>query len=318
METEIRQLVCRSILLECFRLVREDLRSRVQALSGEVSHRREVIQDHYSRFGAISNALVNLRNGKLEFDKGQETDDAIRNLVDCVNEIGRTIRNGLVEPLRGMMASAPENNQDGCPTELALQNLIRSKPWVPAIEMAEGAFATIAPARRVAADNLRLLGMPPVHLGNPAKVFIASTTEGLGLANLIDSEISRLLGDQVSSTVWNVSPEFRPGASNLASLEAVVRNYRVGVAVISPHDRFDRVRENGDLPIGNVLLEHGMFLGKHGGLRAVLVLPGAGIPGLSDLDGIGSARYDASLPPEEIAKVVAAKIAQVIRQELES
>ncbi|MCP5539261.1 MAG: nucleotide-binding protein [Akkermansiaceae bacterium] len=305
------------MLAECFRLVCEDGRTGVHLLTGETSHRKKAINGHVQKFGTIRDAIIKVKEGKIAFDKGQETEEEISGLLEKVNKIVKLLNKDLIAPLDQLRRIAPDDDNDGCEADLMLETIIDSEPWKKVFELAKQGYQTVAPARTEAIDRLRMMAEPHYRLKTPAKVFVASTSEGLSFAEELAKALERQMPERIQVTVWKKSPEFKQGGSNLRALETVIQNYRFGVAIISPADRFDdEVRADGTFPIGNVLLEHGMFIGKHTRYRAFLVQPREGTPGLSDLSGIVTARYDPKAAMNEIVAEVSKKIEEAIDDEM--
>ncbi len=130
--------------------------------------------------------------------------------------------------------------------------------------------------------NRRLVAKKP-------RVFIGSSREGLPIAN----KLQELLSSDASVVVWNQNTVFGLGQSTLESLERAVLEYEFAVFVFSPDDILHTRGAAVPVARDNVIFELGLFVGKLGRSRAVVVNPGRNAIALpSDLAGITTATYD--------------------------
>jgi predicted nucleotide-binding protein len=121
-----------------------------------------------------------------------------------------------------------------------------------------------------------------------AKLFIISSTEALDVAKAIRA----CLEHDVFSTIWNEGVFFAGGYS-LESLEKAVSESDFAVAIAQPDDIVETRGSRLPTLRDNVLFELGLFMGKLGRHRALLIHPhitGLKLP--SDLQGLTLLRYD--------------------------
>src|SRR5271165_3317857 len=91
-----------------------------------------------------------------------------------------------------------------------------------------------------------------------ARVFIGSSTEGLGLAGSIQEELAKVAGNVAMPIRWDQGV-FQPGDIILERLIEVVNTFDFAIFVIRPDDIAD-VRGNRVLVArDNVLFEAGLF-----------------------------------------------------------
>lgn len=120
------------------------------------------------------------------------------------------------------------------------------------------------------------------------RVFVASSTEGLRIANAVAS----FLHDDTSTTVWKGA--FDLSSHNLEALEKKIGTSDFGVVILSADDEIAKRGQATDAPRDNVLIELGMLIGALSRERSFIVVPST--PDLrlpTDLLGITPARYDA-------------------------
>jgi len=123
------------------------------------------------------------------------------------------------------------------------------------------------------------------------RVFIGSSSEGLRVANAIQS----LLHHELIVEVWNQGTIFGLGNATLEDLEAAVLTYNFGIFVFTPDDQLESRGKARTVARDNVLFEFGLFVGKLTRKRAFIVRsPEVSLP--SDLAGINTASYDPSAP----------------------
>lgn len=120
------------------------------------------------------------------------------------------------------------------------------------------------------------------------KLFIISSTEALDVAKAIRDSLEH----DVFSTIWNEGVFFAGGYS-LESLEKAVSESDFAVAIAQPDDIIETRGSRQPTLRDNVLFELGLFMGKLGRHRALLIHPhitGLKLP--SDLQGLTLLRYD--------------------------
>jgi predicted nucleotide-binding protein len=126
------------------------------------------------------------------------------------------------------------------------------------------------------------------------KLFIISSTEALNVAEAIRSSLEH----DVFSTVWNEGVFFAGGYS-LESLEKAVSESDFAIAIAQPDDIVETRGSRQPTLRDNVLFELGLFMGKLGRHRALLIHPkvdGLKLP--SDLQGLTLLRYELGNPAE--------------------
>ena len=122
-----------------------------------------------------------------------------------------------------------------------------------------------------------------------AKVFVASSVEGLEIARAIQENLEH----DAETTVWNQGI-FAPGAQVLQILRTVLESADFGIFVFSPDDITKFPEEEFRTVRDNVVLELGLFVGRLGLERNFIVTPRTG-PRLrmpTDLLGIVTTQYD--------------------------
>lgn len=162
-------------------------------------------------------------------------------------------------------------------------------------------------ARRLFARNRDI----PVPNANP-RLFIISSKESLEVAQTLQVGL-----EHVSlPTVWTDGVFFAGGFA-LEALEKQVATADYAVAIAQPDDIVQtRGREHKTLR-DNVLFELGLFMGKLGRLRSILIHPrvdGLHLP--SDLHGLNTIAYQIPDKPEDLAARLGpacTKISQIIK-----
>jgi 4-hydroxy-2-oxoheptanedioate aldolase len=142
----------------------------------------------------------------------------------------------------------------------------------------------------------KALQTPPMtESDRKAKSFIGSSTEGLGIARAIQTELEH----DYDVEIWTQSEVFGLGRSTLESLEDAVCNYDFGVFVFTPDDAITMRGKDSSVARDNVIFEAGLFIGKLGRDRAFIVRPrGADMQIPSDLNGITVADYAIARVPD--------------------
>lgn len=126
--------------------------------------------------------------------------------------------------------------------------------------------------------------------GKIPRVFIASTSEALGLANALRGALS---GEVYDVKVWTDSI-FKPGLTNIEALEQELSRADFAVLLLSPDDKVFSRWTWTRAPRDNLILELGMFVGAIGRARSLMVQPrGTKIKIPSDLLGVSPINYRA-------------------------
>lgn len=158
-------------------------------------------------------------------------------------------------------------------------------------------------------DRNRLMTTP----NEKPRMFIMSSVEGLDIAN----EIQTGLQHDVLATVWP-NGVFWAGGYPLESLELAVAESDFGVAVALFEDIVETSRGARNPAIrDNVLFELGMFMGRLGRRRSILVYPrqtGINLP--SDLHGLTPASFATGDPGTLASRLgpVCTQIRKIVRQ----
>lgn len=119
------------------------------------------------------------------------------------------------------------------------------------------------------------------------KLFIISSTEALIVAETLRESLEH----DVFSTIWNEGVFFVGGYS-LESLEKAVSESDFAIAIAQPDDIIETRGSRQPALRDNVLFELGLFMGKLGRHRALLIHPQAtGLKLPSDLQGLTLLRY---------------------------
>lgn len=132
------------------------------------------------------------------------------------------------------------------------------------------------------------------HVERPPKkskprVFVGSSSEGLEIAQVIQSELHR----DYSVEIWNQNTVFGLGTATIEALEAAAETYDFGIFIFTPDDEITMRGSQHKVPRDNVIFELGLFIGKLGRFRAFAVQPhDAGIQLPSDLKGMSIAGYE--------------------------
>jgi hypothetical protein len=132
------------------------------------------------------------------------------------------------------------------------------------------------------------------------RAFIASSAEGIDLANAIQSNLHQV----AHSKVWSQGV-FGLSGPTTASLLREVRDSDFGIFVFTPDDTSEIRGKNLSVPRDNVVFELGLFSGELGTDRCFFLVPmGSHIHLPSDLLGLTSGLYDPGRPADEWQAVV--------------
>jgi predicted nucleotide-binding protein len=118
------------------------------------------------------------------------------------------------------------------------------------------------------------------------RAFIGSSSEGLAIAR----QLQKMLGNDLSTTVWDQGTVFGLMNTTIESLEEAVLGYDYGIFVLTKDVRLESRGGRYDVARDNVIFELGLFMGKLT-RRRVLVVQARGISLPSDLSGLTTARY---------------------------
>lgn len=132
-----------------------------------------------------------------------------------------------------------------------------------------------------------------------SKVFIASSSEGLNIANKVQLLLLRELGEQAEVELWD--RVFDLTATYIESLEKEMALVDFGIFVLTPDDVTISRQSETSAPRDNVIFELGLFMGCLGRARCFIIQDKtAGLKLPSDLLGVHSATF--VHPSDEIWK----------------
>ncbi|GAA5620344.1 hypothetical protein Brsp04_00199 [Brucella sp. NBRC 12952] len=240
---------------------------------------------------ASGGELIEFKAGDALIDEGAEDNDVFFLVSGQVSVVvkGQEVRQLKSGDHVGEMA-AIEPSQRRAASVIAAETVV-------AVKMTGAAFMKLADRfppliwRSVAQELSRRLYDRNRHMVAPnekPRMFIMSSVEGLDVAH----EIQAGLQHDVMATVWP-NGVFWAGGYPLESLETAVAESDFGVAVALFEDIVETGRGDRKPTIrDNVLFELGMFMGRLGRRRSILVYPnlkGLALP--SDLHGLTPASY---------------------------
>ncbi|SSY68807.1 DNA-binding transcriptional dual regulator Crp [Alcaligenes faecalis subsp. faecalis] len=121
-----------------------------------------------------------------------------------------------------------------------------------------------------------------------ARVFIISSVEGLPIAREVERQLEH---DKCFVKVWTEGT-FQASKYTLESLESVVEDSDFAIAIAQPDDQVERRGQSHQTPRDNVIFELGMFVGKLGRHRSLLLEPrGDEVDLPTDLSGLTTISY---------------------------
>jgi hypothetical protein len=123
-----------------------------------------------------------------------------------------------------------------------------------------------------------------------AKIFIASSSEGLKITNAICRGLAHELGDAAEVEPW--TRKFDLSATYIESLESAVEQADFAILVLSPDDVTTSRKQKSLAPRDNVIFELGLFMGQLGRERCYMVRQDyAKLKVPTDLLGVKSAAF---------------------------
>ena len=125
------------------------------------------------------------------------------------------------------------------------------------------------------------------QIGDRPRVFIASSSEGEGIAEAVRERLSA----RFDSFVW--SDVIRPGATIIEGLEEAANTYDFGIFVLRDDDIREHRGATEQVPRDNVVFELGIFVGRYSRYHALILKPRA-VTLPSDLAGVVPVLYDPS------------------------
>ncbi|MFI5396044.1 MAG: TIR domain-containing protein [Candidatus Binatia bacterium] len=145
-----------------------------------------------------------------------------------------------------------------------------------------------SPDARSPAANAKGLAPPLVATRDKPRVFIASSREGLAVAERIQQNLS----DFALCKIWTQGA-FALSATNIESLEALPHDHEFAVIVMTPDDIVLERGEEGRAARDNVIFELGLFIGALTRRRTFMICPrdvSMHLP--TDLAGVTLATYE--------------------------
>lgn len=125
----------------------------------------------------------------------------------------------------------------------------------------------------------------------PCRVFVASSSEGLPLAEEFQVLLKGKLGDLAEILIWN-EETFEPTKTYIESIEQELQKADFAVMVLTKDDERRSRLKNAFVPRDNVVFELGLFIAKLGRERSFYIQPpGVQLP--TDLLGIESITFKA-------------------------
>jgi len=130
-------------------------------------------------------------------------------------------------------------------------------------------------------------------------IFIGSSREGIHVAKMVKIELS----DIADCTIWE-DAEFEFGKSAYESLSKMINLYDYAILIATPDDTVVSRTIKFDNPRDNVIFEMGLYSGRLGRSRAIL-LREDGTKYLTDLSGITMPEYPKQSSPDFSTGLVA-------------
>src|SRR6185436_793142 len=118
------------------------------------------------------------------------------------------------------------------------------------------------------------------------RIFIGSSTEGLKIAAFV----KKTLENDFDCVIWNDGNVFGLGVAYLDSLLRAGSMFDFGILVATKDDKTTSRKKESDSPRDNVVFEFGLFMGRLGKFRTLILLEeDAKLP--SDMKGIHISEY---------------------------
>lgn len=130
------------------------------------------------------------------------------------------------------------------------------------------------------------------------RVFIASSTEGAPVAQILRTVLQQELGALAAVELW--SHKFGFSDTNIESLEKIGAEADLAIVLLTPDDKTTSRHNERASPRDNLVFELGLFIGTLGRERTVVAKPADGkamplkLP--SDILGITALEFDPSTP----------------------
>ncbi|MDF1678933.1 TIR domain-containing protein [Ponticaulis sp.] len=234
--------------------------------------------------------LVSFGSGEALITQGEYTTDVFFIIAGTVEVSvnGRTMaKRGPGQHIGEMAAIEPSQLRSA--TCVALEEVV-------ALRLGENEFSKTADEypkmyKVIAAELSRRLLQRNSTVGayrEKSKVFVISSVEGLDVARVIQNAFEH----DFAVTVWT-DGVFRLAQYPVESLEQAVEDSDFAIAIAQPDDVAEIRGESWPVPRDNIIFELGMFMGKLGRKRAILMEPrGTDVKLPSDLIGIEVVNYN--------------------------
>jgi len=315
-QTLVRQLICRSLLVEAFDKVETEIDQWTAILVTEDAARRESVERHLTFWAELHDRLAAFWKSKSLLALPADKTNDLESVDGCMKRVLASLENDFVLPLKHIKKLPEKDSKQKRRKQQAFDRLKKAEAWIPVVTAAKEGIALLRPLHRHAVDEL--CRTRRVTLPEPCRVFVIATTESDKLAREIVRRLrSELPGDEFVH--WREAPELKVGKSIFEGLEDALGKYHLSIAVFGPSDSYDTRRDDGSIPLCNVVLEFGMFSGRHGRSRSIAVHGPDGIPGMSDVKGILGVAYrdNGSTGYKSLARQVLPKLVETIRHERE-
>lgn len=271
-----------------------------ERFAGETSHRilLDTLKDQKIVAGntelaeqiAAVGELLDIKTGETIIEQGNEDNDTYLILAGSFDIVvnGRTINKRIPNDHVGEMA-AIQPTQRRSATVVARESSVVIKLTEPQLAALGDQYPNIwrciakELARRLEQRNTLITAVSP-----NTRVFIVSSAEAIDIARSIQNAFDH---DPFSVVVWT-DGVFRASHYAIDSLERVLDQTDVAIAIGEPDDLTESRGERHSTPRDNVIFELGFFMGRLGRHRALLVEPrGEEVKLPSDLAGITTITY---------------------------
>jgi predicted nucleotide-binding protein len=302
----IRMIACHHVLREAFhhlaaqgKILQRELQNERSGHANRHLQFTEVLQDHVKALATAKMAFVR-----------DETD--IPPLLGKLDTLLRKLQENIIEPLK--KAAGFEARRQLGQAQSEIKAIIDTDPYTPILQEARKGREEVQTLQDAAVQKCREL-QEPAALPQRVRVFLGCARERLALANAIQQP---LLNRGIELEIWSSSTLFEGGGTIIEALEKAMRHCQFGIFIYTPDDHVSRrarlVATPGNpvpAPRGNVLLELGMFVGRHTRFRARILCP-RGMKVITDLEGLLPIEYDPNLNKTALGEYLAEKIASAI------
>ncbi len=143
------------------------------------------------------------------------------------------------------------------------------------------------------------------------RLFIASSREGLPIARAV----REMLADEVAVDIWDEPTTFPVGTVTLKVLEEHATKYDFAVIVMTPDDKSEHRKSIGVTPRDNLVLELGLFMGRIGAERTLIIRSDRKNMRLpTDLSGLVVAFYYEAMAKTNPKEAVSTACSQILER----